>query len=102
MADGGRTAVGPRTLRPDRPAQLPHQPMKGTLKMTSEFFRTSDDCADAAVVAQFWGAVLGRRVADGATSEDAVLLVEPAALSGPRLAFHRVPETKVAKKLRDV
>ena len=71
--------------------------MKGTLTMSIEFFGISVDCTDAAAVARFWGAVLGRRVADGATSDDAVLLVEPAALSGPRLAFHRVPETKVAK-----
>ena len=65
--------------------------------MTIEFFGISVDCTDAAAVARFWGAVLGRQVADGATSQDAVLLVEPEALSGPRLAFHRVPETKVAK-----
>ena len=71
--------------------------MKGTLTMSIEFFGISVDCTDAAAVAQFWGAVLGRQLADGATSEDAVLLVEPEALSGPRLAFHRVPETKVSK-----
>ena len=71
--------------------------MKGTLTMSIEFFGISVDCTDAAAVARFWGAVLGRQVADGATSEDAVLLVEPEARSGPRLAFHRVPEKKVAK-----
>jgi hypothetical protein len=71
--------------------------MKGTLTMSIEFFGISVDCTDAAAVARFWGAVLGRQVADGATSEDAVLLAEPEALSGPRLAFHRVPETKLAK-----
>jgi hypothetical protein len=71
--------------------------VKGTLTMSIEFFGISVDCTDAAAAARFWGAVLGRQVADGATSEDAVLLVEPEALSGPRLAFHSVPETKVAK-----
>ena len=71
--------------------------MKGTLTMSIEFFGISVDCTDAAAVARFWGAVLGRQVADGASSEDAVLLVEPEALSGPGLAFHRVPETKVEK-----
>ena len=71
--------------------------MKGTLTMSIEFFGISVDCTDAGAVARFWGAVLGRQVAEGATSQDAVLLVEPEALSGPRLAFHRVPETKVAK-----
>jgi hypothetical protein len=65
--------------------------------MSIEFFGISVDCTDAAAVARFWGAVLGRQVADAASLEDAVLLVEPEALSGPRLAFHRVPETKVAK-----
>jgi hypothetical protein len=71
--------------------------VKGRLTMSIEFFGISVDCIDAAALARFWGAVLGRQVADGATSEDAVLLVQPEALSGPRLAFHRVPETKVAK-----
>jgi hypothetical protein len=71
--------------------------MKGTLTMSIEFFGISVGCTDAAAVARFWGAVLGRQVADGASSEDAVLLVEPEALSGPGLAFHRVPETKVEK-----
>jgi hypothetical protein len=59
-------------------------------------FGISVDCTDAAAAAHFWGAVLGRQVADGATAENAVLVVnEPS--SGPRLAFHRVPEAKVVK-----
>ena len=55
------------------------------------------DCTDAAAVARFWGDVLGRPVADGATSENAVLLAESEGKSGPRLAFHRVPEAKAVK-----
>jgi hypothetical protein len=71
--------------------------VKGTLTVSIEFFGISVDCTDAAALAQFWGAVLDRQLADGATSEDALLLVEPEALSGPRLAFHRVTEAKVVK-----
>src|ERR1700730_7411865 len=71
--------------------------MKGTLTMNIEFSGISVDCTDATAEARFWGAVLGRQVADGATSDEAVLLVEPEELSGPRLGFHPGPETKVAK-----
>ena len=64
--------------------------------MSNILFGISVDCTDAAAAAHFWGAVLGRQVADGATAENAVLVVnEPS--SGPRLAFHRVPEAKVVK-----
>ncbi|MCU1494822.1 MAG: glyoxalase/bleomycin resistance/dioxygenase family protein [Acidimicrobiaceae bacterium] len=65
--------------------------------MTNTVLGISVDCTDAAAVARFWGAVLGRQVADGATSENAVLLVGDNATSGPRLAFHSVPEAKVVK-----
>ena len=65
--------------------------------MSNAFRGISIDCADAGELARFWGAVLGRRVADGATSENAVLPSEDRADSGPRLAFHRVPEAKVVK-----
>jgi hypothetical protein len=65
--------------------------------MSNTLFGVSVDCFDAAVLARFWGAVLGRQVADGANSENAVLLAKDEPDSGPRLAFHRVPEAKVVK-----
>jgi hypothetical protein len=65
--------------------------------VSNNLFGISVDCTDAATVARFWGAVLGRPVADGATSENAVLLAEDDTSGGPRLAFHRVPEAKVVK-----
>ncbi len=65
--------------------------------MSNKVFGISVDCADAATLARFWGAVLGRQVADGATSENAVLPANETADDGPRLSFHQVPEGKVAK-----
>jgi hypothetical protein len=65
--------------------------------VTNTVLSLSVDCTDAAAVARFWGAVLGRQVADGATQENAVLLAGDQATSGPRLAFHSVPEAKVVK-----
>ena len=66
------------------------------MTVSKSLFGISVDCTDAGAVARFWGAVLGRQIADGATSEDAVLLAGEAN-RGPRLAFHRVPEAKVVK-----
>jgi predicted enzyme related to lactoylglutathione lyase len=71
--------------------------VKGRLTVNNTVFGISVDCTDASAVAQFWGAVLGRQVADGATWENAVLPAEDQANGGPRLAFHRVPEAKVVK-----
>jgi hypothetical protein len=65
--------------------------------VTNTVLGLSVDCTDAATVARFWGAVLGRQVVDGATPENAVLLAGDQATSGPRLAFHSVPEAKVVK-----
>jgi hypothetical protein len=65
--------------------------------MSSKVLGVSVDCADAAALARFWGAVLDRQVAEGATAQNAVLLPGDQASSGPRLAFHQVPETKVVK-----
>ena len=65
--------------------------------MSNNFFGISVDCTDAASLARFWGAVLDRQLANGATTEDAVLLAGDEANAGPRLAFHHVPETKVVK-----
>jgi hypothetical protein len=65
--------------------------------MSNKLLGIAVDCADAAALARFWGAILDRQVARGATAENAVLLAGDEATSGPRLAFHQVPDTKVAK-----
>jgi hypothetical protein len=59
-------------------------------------FGLSVDCGDAAAVASFWSAVLGRPVNPGSTEQDAAIdAIDPA--KGPRLAFHKVPEGKTVK-----
>jgi hypothetical protein len=65
--------------------------------MSNSFFGVAVDCADAAVLAEFWAAVLGRRVAAGATSQSATIEVEPGTGTAPRLGFHKVPEPKSVK-----
>ncbi|MCU1504789.1 MAG: glyoxalase/bleomycin resistance/dioxygenase family protein [Ilumatobacteraceae bacterium] len=65
--------------------------------MSNTFFGVAIDCVDAAAVANFWAKVLGRQIADHPTSEHAVVLVDDAAVHGPRLAFHQVPEPKTVK-----
>jgi predicted enzyme related to lactoylglutathione lyase len=65
--------------------------------MSNTVFGVAVDCSDAAAVARFWGAVLGRTVADGADGANAVLLAGDNALSGPRMGFHQVPEAKSVK-----
>ena len=65
--------------------------------MANTFFGVAVDCADAAALARFWADVLGREVADGATREHAVVLVDREGVHGPRLAFHQVPEAKTVK-----
>jgi hypothetical protein len=64
--------------------------------MSNSLFGIAVDCGDAAALARFWGAVLGRQVAADATTENAALLADEA-INGPRLTFHRVPEPKVVK-----
>jgi hypothetical protein len=65
--------------------------------MSNTFYSVSVDCTDAGAVARFWGAVLGRHVAEDATAEQAVLLAGDEATSGPRLVFNKVPEAKALK-----
>jgi predicted enzyme related to lactoylglutathione lyase len=65
--------------------------------MSNTFFGIAVDCADAAVLAEFWAAVLGRRVTAEASSESAAVEVEPGTGTAPRLGFHRVPEPKTVK-----
>ena len=65
--------------------------------MSNSFFGVAIDCADAGAVAKFWAEVLGRRIADHPTSEQAVVLVDDEEVNGPRLSFHQVPEPKTVK-----
>jgi predicted enzyme related to lactoylglutathione lyase len=56
----------------------------------------SIDCADPLSQAEFWSEVLGRPVNPGANGQDAA--IDPTnPSSGPRLAFHKVPEPKTVK-----
>jgi predicted enzyme related to lactoylglutathione lyase len=64
---------------------------------TSTMFGASFDADDAAKVARFWAAALGRELADGADADNAVVLRADITATGPRLAFHRVPEPKTVK-----
>jgi catechol-2,3-dioxygenase len=59
--------------------------------MSTTVIGVSLDTTDSAELAGFWAGVLGLTVNAGATSEYAAIE------STPRLAFHRVPEGKVAK-----
>jgi hypothetical protein len=65
--------------------------------MSSNVAGLSVDCTDAEGVARFWAAALDREMADDPTEENAVVLVGAHPASGPRLAFHRVPEPKKVK-----
>ena len=65
--------------------------------MTTTFIGITYDARDAQRIAQFWGAVLGRLVADGATAEHATLDAADVSTSGPRIGFHQVPEGKTVK-----
>jgi hypothetical protein len=61
--------------------------------MTTSVIGLSVDCSDPLAVAGFWSVVLGRPVNPGADPENAAIdATDPA--SGPRLAFHKVPEVK--------
>jgi predicted enzyme related to lactoylglutathione lyase len=60
-------------------------------------FGLAFDAHDAAKVAQFWADTLGRQVADGADTHDAVVLPSDLVSAGPRLVFHQVPEDKIVK-----
>jgi F420H(2)-dependent quinone reductase len=64
--------------------------------MTTSVIGLSIDCADPVALAGFWSEVLGRPVNPGADAENAAIdVTDPA--SGPRLAFHKVPEPKTVK-----
>jgi hypothetical protein len=65
--------------------------------MSSTVFGLSYDARDAEAAATFWAAALGRTVADGADSDNAVVQAGDVATCGPRIAFHKVPEGKTVK-----
>jgi hypothetical protein len=67
------------------------------LIMSSTVAGLSVDCVDAGAVARFWADALGRQVAEHPTTHDAVVSVGTDPASGPRLAFHQVPEPKTVK-----
>jgi Glyoxalase-like domain len=54
------------------------------------------DCANAAVVAQFWSDTLGARISPGA-SKDAAVLEAGTNEGALRIAFRKVPEGKFLK-----
>lgn len=65
--------------------------------MSNTIIGLSIDAADAAALAGFWAEALGREVAAGADEGHAVVTIDPAAVSVPRLVFHQVPEGKTVK-----
>jgi hypothetical protein len=73
-----------------------HHRLEGEI-MSNTFFGIAVDCADAAAVADFWAAALGRQVAPHPSREHAVILADDGGVHGPRLAFHQVPEAKTVK-----
>jgi predicted enzyme related to lactoylglutathione lyase len=64
--------------------------------MSITFVGAAFDTPDAANIAEFWSAVLGRPVNAGATADHAAIDATSPDL-GPRLTFHRVPEAKSVK-----
>ena len=64
--------------------------------MTMSVIGLSIDCADPVALAGFWAEVLGRPVNPGGDAESAAIDAAAPA-SGPRLAFHKVPEPKTVK-----
>jgi catechol-2,3-dioxygenase len=64
--------------------------------VSSSMFGVAFDARDAQAAASFWAAVLGRSVADGATSDNALISADPA-IPGSKISFHRVPEGKSVK-----
>jgi predicted enzyme related to lactoylglutathione lyase len=55
------------------------------------------DCVDAAGLARFWSAVLGRPVDGSGTEEFAAVGIESATSGVPGLMFVKVPEAKATK-----
>jgi hypothetical protein len=69
-----------------------------TTTASLSFAALNFDCADPAVLADFWGKTLGRPVSPGAVAGDmAVDATDPA--SGPRMIFHPVPKPETVKNV---
>lgn len=66
--------------------------------MGSSVFGVAVDCANAAMLAEFWSCVLGRPVADGATIDTAVVPADDGPAHGPRLGFHPRSGTEKQQK----
>jgi hypothetical protein len=64
--------------------------------MAITIYGTSFDAVDAAHVATFWAAALGRELNPGASKESASLAAREGTADLPTL-FHGVPETKLVK-----
>lgn len=65
--------------------------------MTATLYAVSLDSSDAAKLAEFWSAVLGRPVDEGATGDFAAIgLLDPSDRQ-THWMFHKVPEGKTAK-----
>jgi hypothetical protein len=65
--------------------------------MTVSVLALSVDCADAANLAGFWAAALGRQVEPGASAESARVGTGDVVATGPLMLFHQVPEGKIVK-----
>ena len=61
--------------------------------MSSSMFGVAFDARDAQVAANFWAAVLGRTVADGATSDNALINADPA-IPGLRISSTASPRAR--------
>jgi predicted enzyme related to lactoylglutathione lyase len=73
-----------------------------TATFTVSFAALNIDCAEPAVLADFWGKALDRPVSPGAVAGDmAVEATDPA--NGPRLIFHPIPAPETVKnRLRPI
>ena len=62
--------------------------------MTTTILGISFDTRDAASIAVFWAAALGRNVSEGASEEFAAVAATD---DGPTLMFHKAPEERTVK-----
>ena len=65
--------------------------------MTNRLHALTFDCADAAVLGEFWAQALGEELDPGASKAFASIGLHDAARTEPRWAFAQVPEGKSAK-----
>lgn len=65
--------------------------------MTNRLHALTFDCADAAVLGEFWAQALGQELDPGAGKQFASIGLHDSARSEPRWCFAQVPEGKVAK-----